>query len=376
MKSKPADLAAQEWPLLFVWITAGIYLVYGSTWAESAPSPFFLLTTLVWVCTAIMVAAFAVVRHAEVLAARFGEPYGTMILTFAVISLEVSMIAALMLSGDQPSLARDTMYSVVMIVLTLFVGLCLLLGGIKFREQSFNLQGANSYLAMILPLAVVGLVLPNFTKSGVDHGYSFHHAVGLVILSISIYAVFLLVQTRRYRGYFRHSHDEAHAHAEATGHEIHSSPHGNATHFLLLLAYIVPVVILSKKLSVFLGYATAAAGLPIATAGLVVALLILAPEGLAAIEAAWKNHMQRAVNLLLGSVLATIGLTIPAALGIGLLTGKPVILGIDEAEITLLLVTQGLCILTFGQGRTNMLQGAIHLLLFGVYLFLIFDTEI
>lgn len=372
----PAQLAAKEWPLLFVWITAGIYLVYGSTWAESTPSAFFLLTTLVWVCAAIMVAAFAVVRHADVLAARFGEPYGTMILTFAVISLEVSMIAALMLSGDQPSLARDTMYSVVMIVLTLFVGLCLLLGGIKFREQSFNLQGANSYLAMILPLAVIGLVLPNFTKSGVDHSYSFHHAVGLVILSICIYAVFLLVQTRRYRSYFRHSHDEAHAHSEATGHEIHSSPHGSSVHFLLLLAYIIPVVILSKKLSVFLGYATTAAGLPIATAGLVVALLILAPEGLAAIEAAWKNHMQRAVNILLGSVLATIGLTIPAALGIGLLTGKPVILGLDEAEITLLLVTQGLCILTFGQGRTNMLQGAIHLLVFGVYLFLIFDTEI
>jgi len=369
----PKTLFLSEWPLLVVWATAAVWFVCGKGWAESFDGILPAIGSLMWVCGAILFAAFAVVRHADVLAERFGEPYGTLILTLAVISLEVLMIAALMLQADQPTLARDIMYSVVMIVLTAFLGLCLLLGGIKFNEQTFNLQGANSFLAMILPLATVGLVLPNFTRSGAQSVFSTHHAVALVVLSLCIYGVFLLVQTSRYKNFFRHPHDEAHAHAKASGHEEHHSPWPSWLHGLLLVVYIAPVVILSKQLAVVLHDVNVRVGLPDAFGGLVVAALLLAPEGLAAVQAALKNQLQRSVNILLGSVLATIGLTIPAALAIGIFTGRDVVLGLPDAEVTLLLIIQGLCILTFGQGRTNMLQGAIHLLMFGVYLFLIFD---
>jgi Ca2+:H+ antiporter len=370
MSTSTASSWRAEWPLLVVWPSAVAWFLFGDAWADALSSVVVACGGLAWTAAAILLAAFAVVRHADILAARFGEPYGTMILTFAVISLEVLMIGALMLQGDQPTLARDTMYSVVMIVLTGLVGVCLLIGGLRFHEQSFNLQGASSYLAMILPLAVIGLVLPIFTKSGDRGAFSTTHAVGLVVLSIAVYAVFLLVQTRRHRDFFRQPEENAGPDEE------HQSSRPTWVHTALLLAYIVPVVLLAKKLAVVLHYTSAHLGLPDAFDGLVVACLLLAPEGLAAVQAARHNLMQRSVNILLGSVLATIGLTIPAALAIGLFTGQQVILGLDNAEIVLLLIAQAVCMLTFGHGRTNMLQGAVHLLLFGVYLFVVFDTGI
>lgn len=357
----------EEWPLLFVWGSAAAWFFQGAGWIEGFPSMATASGALFWVCTAILVSAFAVVRHADVLAERFGEPYGTMILTFAVTGLEVFMIAALMLEGDQPTLARDTMYSVIMIVLSGLVGVCLLLGGLKFHEQTFNLQGAGSYLSMILTLGVIGLVLPDFTKSGPEQAFSTHHAVGLVVLSIAIYSVFLLVQTNRHRGFFTQTGEVAIPHGPA------DSGRPTLLHVALLLSYMIPVAILAKKLAGVLDFTMVRSGLPIAVGGLVVAILILGPEGLTAVRAALKNQLQRSVNILLGAVLATIGLTIPAALAIGLFTGRDVILGLEPDEITLMAILLAVSILTFSQGRTNMLQGAIHVVIFGVYLFLVFD---
>lgn len=365
----PRPLWRSEWPLLVVWPSAVIWLLRGDSWSGSFSSITPALLALAWIAAAILFAAFAVVRHADALAERCGEPYGTMILTFAVISLEVLMIGSIMVHSNQPTLARDTMYSVVMIVLTGLVGFCLLAGGIKFHEQSFNVAGANSYLAMILPLSVIGLVLPIFTKSGSPGGYSATHAVGLVVLSLAIYGVFLLVQANRHKDFFRDTEE-----VQQGGQAAHPSAFPGWAHTALLLVYIAPVVLLSKKLAVVLQYVNNDIGLPVGLGGLIVAALLLAPEGLAAIQAALHNRMQRSVNLLLGSVLATIGLTIPAALAIGLFTGKAVVLGLDSAEVVILLIVQAVCMLTFGQGRTNMLHGAVHLLLFGVYIFLIFDT--
>ena len=365
--SSSRPLWRDEWQLLFVWASALAWLLHGKAWIAGLSSPWGAAGFFVWVCLAILLAAFAVVRHADVLAERFGEPYGTMILTFAVISLEVFMISALMLEGGQPTLARDTMYSVIMIVLAGLVGICLLLGGIKFHEQFFNLRGAGSYLSMIIPLAAIGLVLPDFTRSGAQQSFSPTHAVALVILSVAIYTVFLLMQTSRHRGFFTATAEveELHPHVDST--------RSSALHGALLIIYIVPVVILAKKLAGVLDFTTQISGLPVAFGGLVVAALILAPEGLAAIQSALKNQLQRSVNVLLGSVLATIGLTIPAALAISLCTGQEIVLGLDPAEVTMLLIVLAVSMLTFGQGRTNMLQGAVHLLIFGVYLFLIFD---
>ena len=365
--SSSRPLWRDEWPLLIVWASALAWLLQGKGWIDGLSSLLGATGFLIWVCLAILLSAFAVVRHADVLAERFGEPYGTMILTFAVISLEVFMISALMLEGGQPTLARDTMYSVIMIVLAGLVGVCLLLGGIKFHEQSFNLSGASSYLSMIIPLAAIGLVLPDFTRSSPYQVFSPPHAMALVILSVAVYAVFLIVQTSRYRGFFT-------VPAETEGLHPHvESSRSNFLHAVFLIIYIIPVVLLAKKLAGVLDFTTEASGLPVAFGGLIVATLILAPEGLSAVQSALNNQLQRSVNILLGSVLATIGLTIPAALAIGLATGQEVTLGLAPAEVTMLLIILAVSMLTFGQGRTNMMQGAVHLLVFGVYLFLIFD---
>ena len=365
--SSSRPLWRDEWQLLFVWGSALAWLLHGKAWIAGLSNPWGAASFFVWVCLAILLAAFAVVRHADVLAERFGEPYGTMILTFAVISLEVFMISALMLEGGQPTLARDTMYSVIMIVLAGLVGLCLLLGGIKFHEQFFNLRGAGSYLSMIIPLAAIGLVLPDFTRSGAQQSFSPTHAVALVILSVAIYAVFLLMQTSRHRGFFT-------ATEEVEGLHPHiDSSRSNAVHGALLVIYIVPVIILAKKLAGVLDFTTQSTGLPVAVGGLVVAVLILAPEGLAAVQSALKNQLQRSVNVLLGSVLASIGLTIPLVIAIALLTGRTLVLGLDAPDMVMLALTLFTSTLTFSLSRTNLLLGCVHLLLFAAFCMLLFD---
>jgi Ca2+:H+ antiporter len=277
------------------------------------------------------------------------------------------MIAAVMLAGPQEStLARDTMFAVVMIVFNGMAGLSLLVGGLRYHEQTYNLQGASSFLAVIFPLAVLGLVLPNFT-SAPGATLSPLHEGFLMLMSLALYGVFLAIQTLRHRHYFVTEE------IVATRDRAELDLRPAAYHGALLLAYIVPIVLLSKKIAVPIDHAIDVLGAPAALAGFLVAALILAPESLAAVRAALANQLQRAINLLLGSVLASISLTIPAVLAIGLLTGRTVVLGLESVDVILLVLTLGISTLTFGSGRTNILFGAVHLLLFFSYLILIFE---
>jgi Ca2+:H+ antiporter len=258
------------------------------------------------------------------------------------------------------------MFAVVMIVFNGMAGLALLVGGLRYHEQTYNLQGASSFLAVILPLAVLGLVLPNFTSAPGGTLSTLHEGF-LMLMSVALYGVFLAIQTLRHRHYFVteeivETRDRA---------ELDLRP--AAYHGALLLAYIVPIVLLSKKIAVPIDHAIGVLGAPAALAGFLVAALILAPESLSAVRAALANQLQRAINLLLGSVLASISLTIPAVLAIGLLTGRTVVLGLESVDVILLVLTLGMSTLTFGSGRTNILLGAVHLLLFFSYLILIFE---
>ena len=360
-------LFQREWVLLLSYGTTAIFLKYGTSWLTenigAAPGSLFFL----WLFATMLFASFAVVRHADHLAEQLREPFGTLILTLAVTSIEVMMISSLMLNGKNPALARDTMFSVVMIVLGGLLGLALLIGGLRFREQQINLKGVNSFLGLILPLSVLSLVMPNFTRTGGDGMFSPLHALSMVALSLIIYGVFLAVQTRRHREFFNEADWEPGAIA---AHAEKRSPGLEAT---LLILHLIPVVLLSKQLAHLLEYGLHGSGLPSELGGLVVAVLILAPEGLSAIQSAARNQMQRSVNVLLGSVLATIGLTVPAALAISLFSGHPVQLGLSNCSMTLLAVTLGSCLVTFGQGQTNILQGFVHLLLFAAYIALMFD---
>jgi Ca2+:H+ antiporter len=364
----------REWPLLVNAVTTVLFLAFGSRWLADLSHPAWFALMLLWPFTAILLSSFAVVRHAESLAIKLGEPLGTLILTLSVTGIEVMMIAAVMYTGHgNATLARDAMLAVVMIVLNGMVGLSLLLGGLRYREQTYNLQGANAFLAVIVPLAVLGLVLPQFTHTTPGPTFSTLQATFLSIMSVGLYGVFLAIQNVRHRDYFlapasgeaaeNHS-AELHAHAE-----IQSV----AYHTLLLLAYLLLVVILSKKIAVPINYGIDVLHAPAALGGFLVSVLVLFPESLSAARAALANQLQRAVNLLLGSVLASISLTIPAVLTIGFITGQSIALGLDPVDTTLLVLTLAMSSLTFASARTNVLLGAVHLLLFLAYLMLMFE---
>ena len=370
----------REWALAPPVVTTILFLLFGKRWLADLSSGLWFGVVSLWLVGTISVSALAVVRHAEGVAERVREPLGTVVLTLAMSGMEMLMIAAVMYSGKgAPALARDTMMAIVMIVLNGLVGACLLVGGLRYREQTTNLYGPNAFLGVLLPLSVLGLVLPRFTRSSAGPTLSPLQALFLSSMSVGLYAVFLAIQTRRHREYFVEPEAGAasakaarDAHARAEAHEG-SAALSAGGHGLLLVAYAVPVVLLAKQIARPIDHAINELGAPAALGGLLVAALILSPESVAAVRAARANQLQRSTNLALGTALSSISLTIPAVLTIGLVTGTPIILGLEPPEIVLLLLTMGVSILTFAFERTNVLQGAIHLLLFLAYLMLIFD---
>lgn len=368
------DRAFGEWLLLVPVGTACLFFVYGHGWLSDLSNPLRLSAILGWLLLVILFSAFAVLRHAEHLAARLGEPMGTVILTLSVTGIEVMMIAAFMYTGNgNASLARDAMFAVVMIVLNGMVGLSLLLGGLRYHEQTYNLQGANAFLAVIVPLAVLGLVLPSYTISSPGPTFSPHQSVFLIVMSLGLYGVFLAIQNLRHRDYFVAPRSQRKRNA-ALLHEHHASPGGSVWfHTILLLAYLLPLVVLSEHVATPIDYTLRLWQAPHALGGVLVAGLVLAPESLGAVRAALANQLQRSVNILLGSVLASISLTIPAVLAIGFFTHSTIILGIDTVDTILLILTFVISMLTFAVRRTNVLLGAVHLLLFLAYLMLIFE---
>ena len=346
----------RERTLLVSVFSAILFLLYGDQWMTMLGNPLWFAGISIWLFGVILFASIGAVRHAEIIAGKLGEPYGTLILTIAVTTIEVTMIANVMLSGnDHQGFARDTMFAVVMIVVNGLVGLSLLLGALRFHEQQYNLQGANAYLVVIIPLAGFGLILPDFTTSTSDQSLSNFQAVFLVHQS---YFVMGLESSQQAAG-------------ETTLHlPMVYSMRG---HILLLMGYLLSVILLAEKIARPVDYSIEVLGAPMALGGFFVASLILAPEAMSGIRAAMQNNLQRAVNILLGSVLATISLTIPAVLIISLITNQHVILGLPDSQTVLLVVTLMVSMMTFSSARTNILQGAVHILLFFAYIMLIFQ---
>jgi Ca2+:H+ antiporter len=376
MTSPPAPLSVSaflrtEWALFASVVTAALFLFFGKTWLADLSNPLWLSFVFLWLFVVILAAAFAVLRHAEGLAVLLGEPRGTLLLTLAVTVIEAAMISAVMFgSHGTPTLARDAMFAVLMIMLNGMTGLSLLLGGLRYGEQTYNLQGANAFLAVIVPLATLVLILPNFTTTTPGPVLSLLQSVFLVVMSVGLYVVFLAIQTRRHRDYFLEPNPETAPDApHGHDHEVRTVGY----HATLLVAYLLPLVYLAEQLAVPLDYAIESFQAPAALGGFLVAVLILSPESLAALRAARANQLQRAVNVLLGSVLASISLTVPAVLLMGFYTGQTVALGLASVDMVLLLLTLVVCTLTFASARTNMLLGAVHLLLFLAYLMLIFE---
>jgi Ca2+:H+ antiporter len=367
---QPGTAIRAEFPLLIGLVTVAIFFVAGSQLVEIIAHPARLIGVFIWLFVVILWSAMCVVRHAECLAVKLGEPYGTLILTLSAISIEVVMISTAMLHGaNNPALGRDAIFAVVMIALNGFAGLCLVIGGLRYREQYYNLQGVNSYLNVIMTLAVLGLVLPNFTTSTSSPTFSTEQEIFLIVMSLLLYGIFLLIQTMRHRRYFVESRETVVA-TNSTHHPLQA--YSSGFHATMLLLYMVTVILLAKKFAVPLDNSIERFGMPQAFGGAIIAALVLAPEGIGAIDATLRNQLQRSINILFGSVLATIGLTISAVLTIGLSTRQSVVLGVQGGNLPLLLLTLGVSVVTFTSRKTNVLQGCVHLLLFAVFVLLIF----
>jgi Ca2+:H+ antiporter len=365
------DALRREFPILIGLGTAAILFAAGSQFIELAGHPVAMIVVFLWLFAVILWSAICVVRHADCLAIKLGEPYGTLILTLSAICIEVVMISTAMLHGDNnPTLGRDAIFAVVMIALNGLVGLSLLLGGLRYREQYYNLQGVNSYLNVIMTLAVLGLVFPNFTTSKSGPNFSTEQEVFLIVVSLLLYAIFLLIETVRHRRYFMESKDAVAPAKSAHHHSL--QVRSTAFHAALLLGYLITVILLAEKFAIPLDNGIEKYHMPQALGGAIIAALVLSPEGLGAVHASLENQLQRSINILFGSVLATIGLTIPAVLTIGLITKRSVTLGVEGANLPLLLLTLAVSIVTFTSRKTNVLQGCVHLLLFAVFVLLIF----
>jgi len=335
----------------------------GVTFTPSAAGLVFAVILLVILFGTV----FAAVHHAEVIAERIGEPYGTLLLTLSVTIIEVALIATIMLGENPvPTLARDTVFAVVMIVCNGLVGICILAGGLRYREQDVQVTGSSLYLSVLIVLATITLIMPNYTLTTPGPVYSAAQLGFVSVVTLILYGVFLYTQTVRHQDYFV---GEA---AGVANSEMSTSNRLLALSAVLLLVSLLAVVLLAKKFSLVVDFATARIGAPPAFAGVLVALLILLPESVAAIAAARKNDLQKSINLALGSSLATIGLTIPAVAVAAYVLDKQLVLGLDAQAMVLLLLTFFLSMLTFGTGRTNILFGLVHVVVFAIFVFLVF----
>src|SRR5450432_3755507 len=347
----PMPRSAWIFPVLAVLFFAGATAL-GLTFTPSTAGLGFAVVLLIILFGTV----FAAVHHAEVIAERIGEPYGTLLLTLAVTIIEVALIATIML-GEKPvpTLARGTVFAVVMIVCNGLVGICILAGGLRYREQDVQVTGSSLYLSVLIVMATITLIMPNYTLTAPGPIYSAGQLGFVSVVTIILYGVFLYTQTIRHRNYFV---------SEATG------VADGGTHVSNRMLGLSMALLLISLLAV--DFATARIGAPPVFAGVLVALLILLPESVAAIAAARKNELQKSINLALGSSLATIGLTIPAVAVASCALDKELVLGLDAQAMVLLAMTFILSMLTFGTGRTNILFGLVHMVVFAVFIFLVF----
>lgn len=319
----------------------------------------------------LVAAVFAAVYHAEVVAHRVGEPFGTLVLALAVTVIEVALIVSVMAGGgpDTAALARDTVFAAVMIILNGLVGLSLLLGGVLHREQEFQARSASAALAVLAAMVTLSLVLPNFTTSAPGPVFTDSQLVFAGTVSLVLYGAFVFVQTVRHRDYFLPSADPILAADE----EAHAPPPPNAVALAslgLLLVSLVAVVGLAKALTPALEAGVAWLAVPKTVVGIVIAALVLLPEAVAVLRAARLNRLQTSMNLALGSALASIGLTIPAVAAVSVVIDQPLALGLGPKEEVLLALTLLVAVITLGTGRTTVLQGVVHLVILAAFLFL------
>lgn len=363
------------------WLVVAGFTLAADGWLGAGMGPVMAGLAFALLFGTILAASFGVVHEADHLAHQLGEPYGTLILTLSIVSIEVILIASVLLGpGHFPTIGRDSIFAVMMIIMNLVIGVCLITGASRHGDQEFNAQGASAYLSMVALLTGVSLVLPNHTSGAGE--FSAVQAVGISVITVLLYGVFLWMQMRSHRRFFvqpprgamairvlRRPDPGQHSLSVARPRDTRAL----AVRSALLLALILPIVLLSHHLAAVTDFGIAAIGAPPTVGGVLIAIIVFTPESITAVKAAMNNEMQRAINLCLGAFVSTVGLTVPAVLVIGLLTGQQVIMGISPAETTLFVVTMVLSMLTFNGQRTSPIQGFMHLAAFAVFALLLFQ---
>jgi Ca2+:H+ antiporter len=365
--SSPAQIAPRGW-----WADLPLWTILAPVIAGMALGAAGLGLTLSGIFVGVIALAlagsvFAAVHHAEVVAHRVGEPYGTLVLALAVTLIEVALIVSLMIAGGEEAaaLARDTVFAAVMIILNGIIGLCLLLGGLKHREQTFSLDGVSAALVALAAIVILALVFPNYTVTTPGPYYSPSQLMLIAVVSLAIYGAFVFAQTIGHRGIFVEDEPAT----EAPHHALRPSNRVTAVSAILLIACLTAVVLLAKKLAPSLESAVSIVGAPDALVGVIIAAIVLLPEGLAALRAARANRLQTSLNLALGSALASIGLTIPVVSVLSLYMHTELVLGIDTKSTVLLMLSLFITAIALRTGRTIVLHGIVLLVIFVVYLF-------
>ncbi len=314
----------------------------------------------------LLATVFAAVHHAETIAHKLGDPYGAIVLAIAVTIIEVALIVSVLLNAPPGTseIARDTVFAAIMIVLNGIVGLCLLVGGVRHREQGFQARGATGALAVLGTVAVLALVLPNYTLAAEGPVYAPPQLLFVAVTSLALYGLFLFVQMVRHQDDFRDLRPQEGA--------KHAGPlpdrRAMAVAMAMLPVALLAVVGLAEALAPTVEHAVDRAGLPAALVGVTIAMTVLLPEGTAALRAARANRIQTSLNLALGSALASICLTIPTVAVLSLALGRPLVLGLEAEHVVLLVLSLFMATLSLAMGRTTILQGGVHLVIFGAFL--------
>ncbi|MEO5573035.1 MAG: calcium:proton antiporter [Gammaproteobacteria bacterium] len=323
--------------------------------------------TFTVIMAVVLTAAFSVAHHAEILAHKYGEPYGTLILTGAAVGVEVIILAILLQSAPNPTLVRDTIYAALMLDINGIIGIAAIVGGIKHGQQKYNVDSSNSYIAMILVAVGITMVIPDFI--GLD-AVAMYSVFNIVVIS-ALYALFTRIQIVEHRYFFEYTPAMEAAKAQSIASGKHIEANGRY-HIALLIALIVAIGALAEVLSVFLNEGISQAGLPILLAGVVVALISASPEILTAMRAALDNRMQTVVNIALGASLATVLMTIPVMETIALITDIPLTMGLTATQGAMILLTMLVAMVNLNNGETNALEGMVHAVLFFTFVMLIF----
>lgn len=360
-------------PVLLGWTAWALLAAFGERVPLGA-DPHFTLGAGAVLFMVMLGCVFSVVRFADNLGDSVREPYGTLVLTLSATIIEVSLMLRVMLEGaENPTLLRDTVFAVLMISMNGMVGFALTGGAWQQREQAFNLRGALSFLQLIVPISLLVLILPNYTRSSPGPTLAPHQEGYLGLLCVIVYLLFLVLQTGRHRSYFDHLHAPVTEGQRAA--EIVQRPSASSGEVMLLagglILSLVPVVLLSHYLGMAINFGIDEMHAPNALGGLIIASLGLTSEGIGAFRAALARRMQRAVNICLGSSLSTIGLTVPTVLIAAGFLDMRLTLGLDGTNATLLHATLLIAMMTFVSGAANLLQGIVHLMLFAGYIIFI-----